>query len=234
MNDRKLTRREEAIFVNAAQRVLLHGGFPNPERTGCPDKSVLRAIAAHTIRAEHLMDSIEHVGFCSPCYTEFSAFRRQVVIRERIRFAAIAACIAVVLSIGLWHWLGRHHAISGGGEATRRERVVTYQAYRVDLRNRAALRGQTPTPGEHPIELPRRPLALSIYLPLGSEAGGYEFQIARERGKPSLSADGAAALHEGIATLNVNVNIESLPAGSYWAGIRRAGLSWRYYPVIIK
>jgi hypothetical protein len=77
-------------------------------------------------------------------------------------------------------------------------------------------------------------LALSIYLPLGSEPGGYEFQIARERGKPSLSADGAAALHEGIATLNVNVNIESLPAGPYWAGIRRVGLSWRYYPVIIK
>jgi hypothetical protein len=180
------------------------------------------------------MESIEHLGFCSPCYTEFSALRRQVVIRHRIQFAAMAACIAVVLSIGLWHWLGHRHSIGGGGQTTRREEVGSYQAYRLDLRNRAVLRGQAPTRDEHPIELPRQRLSLSIYLPLGSEAGGYEFQIAREPGKPAVSAEGVAGLHEGIATLNLNVNLESLPADFYLAGIRRVGLSWRYYPVVIK
>jgi hypothetical protein len=234
MNDRTLTKREEAKFVNAAQRVLLQGGFPNPQRTGCPDQSVLKAIAARTTSAERLMESIEHLGFCSPCYTEFSAFRRQVVVRQRLRFAAMAACVAIVLSIGLWHWLGRQHSIGGGGQIARREEVGSYQAYRLDLRNQAVLRGQAPTPDAHPIELPRGRLALSIYLPLGSEAGTYEFQIAQEPSRPFVSAEGAVALRDGIAAFNVKVDLAPLPPGPYLARVRRTGLSWRYYRVILK
>ena len=58
MSDRALIRQEEARFLKAAQRVLLQGGFPNPERTGCPDKSVLRAIASREINPEQ-MDGLD-------------------------------------------------------------------------------------------------------------------------------------------------------------------------------
>lgn len=60
-------------------RVLLNGGFPNPERAGCPHKTVLKAIAFRELSPENVMDWIEHIGLCSPCYVEYDALRRQVL-----------------------------------------------------------------------------------------------------------------------------------------------------------
>ena len=72
MSDRALMRREEAKFLEAAQRVLQQGGFPNPERTGCPDESTLKAIAFREVSPDQVMDWIDHLGFCSPCYKEYA------------------------------------------------------------------------------------------------------------------------------------------------------------------
>ena len=66
MSDRALMRREEARFLKAAQRVLLQGGFPNPERTGCPDKSILKAIASREVSPDKVMDWIDHLGSALP------------------------------------------------------------------------------------------------------------------------------------------------------------------------
>ena len=121
MSDRALIRREEEKFLKAAQRVLAQGGFPNPERTGCPDKSVLRAIASREINPQQMMDWIGHLGFCSPCYCEYAQLRRQVETRQRVRLAAIAACITVLLSIGIWLLVrGRQHAVGARGNVARR------------------------------------------------------------------------------------------------------------------
>ncbi len=233
MSDRTLTRREGLGLLKAAQEALVRGAYPNPERSGCPDKSMLRAIAGRTISTDHLIESIDHIGFCSPCYTEYAALRRQVVIGQRIRVGAMAACLAVVSLLGLWLGLWHRHSI-GKVETARHEEVASYWAYRLDLRNQGSVRGQAPIPNEYPAELPRERLSLSIDLPMGSEAGGYEFEIAQDPGKPIVSADGNADLRGGIATLNVKVNLGSLQAGTYLAGIRRHGLSWRYFPVLIK
>ena len=144
----------------------LQGGFPNPERTGCPDKSVLRAIASREINPEKLMDWIGHLGFCSPCYCEYAQLRRQAKTRQWVRLAAIAACITVLLSVGIWLSVrGRQHAVGARGDVARREEASSYQVCRLDLRNRVVLRGERSTVDETPIELPRRRLILSIYLP---------------------------------------------------------------------
>jgi len=50
MNNRALMRKEEENFLRAAQRVLLQGGFPNPERTGCPSRALLKAIAYREVK----------------------------------------------------------------------------------------------------------------------------------------------------------------------------------------
>ena len=86
MNNRALMRKEEEKFLRAAQRVLLQGGFPNPERTGCPSRALLKAIACREVSPENLMDLIEHVGMCSPCYKQYDALRRQLVRRRSILF----------------------------------------------------------------------------------------------------------------------------------------------------
>jgi hypothetical protein len=53
-------------------------------------------------------------------------------------------------------------------------------------------------------------------------------------GKPLISAEGAAALRDHIAVLEVNVDLERLHPGLYLVGIRQAGWSWAYYPVVVK
>ena len=99
MSDRALMRREEARFLKAAQRVLLQGGFPNPERTGCPDKSILKAIASREVSPGKVMDWIEHVGMCSPCFREYTELRRQVVWRRRAAYLRACAQITCALLI---------------------------------------------------------------------------------------------------------------------------------------
>ena len=235
MSDRALLRREEEKFLKAAQRVLAQGGFPNPERTGCPDKSVLRAIASREINPEQLMDWIDHLGFCSPCYCEYAQLRRQAKTRQWVRRAAIAACITVLLSIGIWLLVrGRQHAVGARGDVARREEASSYQVCRLDLRNRVVLRGGGSTADETPIELPRGRLILSIYLPPGSEAGKYEFEIAQEPGKPLVRAEDIAVLRDGVAAFTVKVNFEPLSHGPYLGCIRRTGLSWRCYRIFLK
>ena len=181
------------------------------------------------------MDWIGHLGFCSPCYCEYALLRRQVKTRQWVRLAAIAACITILLSIGIWLSVrGRQHAVGARGDVARREEASPYQACLLDLRSRVVLRGEGSTSDETPIELPRGRLLLSIYLPLGSEAGKYEFQIAQEPGKPLVRAEEVATLRDGAAAFNVKVNFEALRQGPYWACIRRTGLSWRCYRIMLK
>ena len=118
MSDRLLTRREEARLLKAGQRALLQGEFPNPERSGCPDKETLRSIATRKLSLEQVVEWVDHVGFCSPCYVEYDALRRQAVSRRWMQFGAIAAGIAIVVALGIWAWFGgwRQHPVGRGGE----------------------------------------------------------------------------------------------------------------------
>ena len=45
MRDQAPAKREEMRLIKAYQRVVLGGGFPNPERAGCPGNEILRAMA---------------------------------------------------------------------------------------------------------------------------------------------------------------------------------------------
>ena len=96
------------------------------------------------------------------------------------------------------------------------------------------MRGAEANPNRIPIELPRGALALSIYLPTGSEPGKYQVEIVEQPGKRLIGAEGAAALRDHIAVLEVNVDLERLHPGLYLVGIRQAGWSWAYYPVVLK
>ena len=237
MSDRALTKREEARLLKAAQHVLLQGEFPNPQRAGCPDKETLRAIAARKLSLEQVAGWGDHLGFCSPCYVEYVVLRRRAVRRRWMQFGAVTAGIALVVAIGIRLRFGgwRQQRIGDRGEIARREEPISYQSIPLDLRNRAVLRGEESAPDKSPIELPRGRLSLSIYLPIGSEAGKYEFEIAQEPEKPLVRETGdVAGLRDGIAAFNVKLNLESIRPGRYLARIRRSGWSWRYYHVVLK
>ena len=69
-------------------------------------KRLLRAIAARKLSLEQVVEWVDHIGFCSPCYVEYDALRRQAVNRRWMQFGAIAAGIAIVVGLGIWAWFG--------------------------------------------------------------------------------------------------------------------------------
>ena len=93
MRDQAPAKREEMRLIKAYQRVVLGGGFPNPERAGCPGNEILRAMAFRKLGVDQVNDWIEHLGTCSPCFREYTELRRQVVWRRRAAYLSIAAAI---------------------------------------------------------------------------------------------------------------------------------------------
>ena len=224
MSDRGLMRREETRFLKAAQRVLLQGGFPNPERTGCPDKSILKAIASREVSPDKVMDWIEHVGMCSPCFREYTELRKRVVWRRRAAYLSIAAAvIIVILSLGWWRWRSGQPALITG-----HVHIVA------DMRNRLMLRGDQ-GPAKEPLVFRRGFDDVLFYLPEGSKAGNYDVAIFHEEPtEPLVSTTGAATVENDKTIIKVTLDLSRIASGDYLVGIRLPGTDWSYYPVFLK
>jgi hypothetical protein len=65
----------EAEFLDAFDR-WVHNAHPNPERKGCPGKSVLMtlALAKGKFEDEH---TLTHIGHCAACFDELKEIRRK-------------------------------------------------------------------------------------------------------------------------------------------------------------
>jgi hypothetical protein len=225
--DKPITKREEEALLKAARGVLLNGGFPNPERVGCPGSEVLKAIAFRKMELAQAEDYIDHMGCCSPCFTEYTAFRQQRQKITRLRVLAVAAMVLIAIGIGSWVWV-KSQGRKTLGPPTK------YQAVIVDLRDRVVLRGPEEGPPQGPIDLPRAPLALSIYLPIGSEPGDYEVEIVDQAGSSLAGVKGPAQWRDHIAVIEVKLDLRPLHRGLYNLAIRRTGWSRSYYPLMLK
>jgi hypothetical protein len=223
-----------SFFSEQDERKLLEAGrhFFSTHfqiRTGrdVRDKMSSRAIAFRKLEGQKAKEWDDHLSHCSPCFNEYMAFREEARRSGRLRMAAVAAAAAIVVIVGaiwlVYRSVGPHHDTN-----------VTYQANSLDLREKSALRGAEANPSGAPIELPRGALALSIYLPTGSEPGKYQVEIVEQPGKPLIGAEGTATLRDHIAVLEVKVDLERLHPGLYLVDIRQAGWSCTYYPVVLK
>src|SRR4051812_29532761 len=96
------TPEEKFEQISRAVQESILRNYPNPERRGCPGDEVVRSVAARTeLKAD---DAWEHITHCSPCYSEFIAFKdqfrhqrqRDVRVRRRTVIGlAVAAALAV-------------------------------------------------------------------------------------------------------------------------------------------
>jgi hypothetical protein len=224
MRDQALTKREEARLINACQRVLLGGGFPNPERAGCPGIEILRAMAFRKLGIGQVEDWIEHLGTCTPCFREYTEFRRKLEWRRRSAYVGMAAAvIVVILSVGRWRWHPGQQTI-----ATAHNHIVA------DMRNRLVLRGDQGS-GKGPLVFKRGFDEVSFYLPDGSRAGTYDVAIFRkELGEALATASGTATIENGMTAMNVALDLSRTPPGYYLVGIRLPETDWNYYPLIVK
>jgi len=224
MRDLTLTRREEARLTKAYQRVLLGGGFPNPERAGCPGNEILRAFAFRRLGHDQVMDWIDHLGMCTPCFREYTELRKQVVWRRRAAYLSMAAAvIIVILSLGWWRWRSGHQTV-----------ITAHNHIVADIRTPLVLRGSQ-APGKGPLVFQRGFDDVSFYLPEGSRAGSYEVAIFREQMvEPLTSATGTATMEQGMTAMNVTLDLSRIVPGYYLVGIRLPATDWSYYPMIVK
>jgi hypothetical protein len=221
LNARGYSARDERRLLDTLGRGLLKE-FPNPERSGCPGSDVLKRIASRTMPLDEAEKWLDHLGSCSPCYSDFSGFRQAHELRQKHTLLAIAASILVAAGIAGWVLLHRHN-----------EALVAQTAV-VELRDRSIPRGTEANPAGPPLEISRNVSHLAIYLPLGSSEGPYELRITAGEENPRLNATGTAKIEDGITLLSVDVDASRLPSGLYVLLLRKVGSEWNSYPLRVK
>src|SRR6202521_1686415 len=157
LNARGYSARDEQRLLDALGRGLVRE-FPNPGRSGCPGPDVLKRIASRTMPLDQAEQWLDHLGSCSPCYSDFSEFRKSHELRKKRTLLAIAASILVAASIAGWFFLRRHN------------KTMAAHAAVLNLRNRSLPRGPDPNAVEPPLVVSRAAAHWNISLPFGSDA----------------------------------------------------------------
>lgn len=235
-----LSRKREAEFIAAAARVF-RAGFPNPERSGCPDKEALHSVARKTRDAAESEGVLEHLTCCSPCFAEYEHLLRKDRLSKNMKILALCASLLITVGLVIWFYgpLGQRGlrrtqpTIVQKVPSPPQSLPTQYEMAIIDLRNRSPVRGeQPPAPAEEVVaSLPTRPLELSVYLPIGSEEGQYEVQILREVGTLFVTVGGSAVFEDRTLVLRLRADLTALNPGRYLLGVRKGNFRWTYYPI---
>jgi len=153
-----------------------------------------------------------HLGSCSPCFLEYTAFQKQDARRKTLELVLASATLIVIVGLAGWLWKGGWFRGTGGKPniAT----IMPYQKVTVDLTNRIVFRGeQLPSANSGAIQLPRGRLDVRILLPKGSGPGNYEVQISTELEKSLITTTGMAVDQNGITTLRAKLDISNRVQG---------------------
>ncbi len=209
----------------AVQESILRN-YPNPERRGCPGDEVVRSVAA---RGELNADAAwEHITHCSPCYSEFLAFkdqlrgerRREVRMRRRTLLGVAAALVVGVPVV-----------VVSRRDQTAEDVVIAEW----DLERYAPSRTVDAEPERPPFRAPLKRGRILARLPRGTDEGSYEIEIRRtEEGGPLRKATGTAHIINGHTELPFELDLSDLPAGCYFAAIGGRGKSWRVQPLLLQ
>ena len=192
--------------------------FPNPQRVGCPDSALLRRIALRKVPLSEADRWLTHFSSCSPCFREFTQFRKQAMDRRRTQIWLAAAAV-FIFAIAGWFWV---HT---------RPSVQTSATVVLDLRERSLARGGNPADAEEVVlEIPRTARHLIVDLPIGSKEGRYDLALLNEAGDEVSRATGTAMLQDHVVILRAEIDIRNLSPGIYFIGLRQLGPEWSRYP----
>lgn len=236
--ERSFTRREEKRLLESAE-ALLRADFPQPDRTQCPSDTQLKDLAHRRRSLADSTDLVDHIGSCSPCFEQYSLYRAKH--RQRIRIAYGVGALAAGVIVALLAWLPvREQAIpvpkTPPPIIARRSEVPSPPIQMtLDLSQRGVTRSDQERPGSASPEilLPCDKLLLSIHLPIGSEDGRYDVAVINAAGRTVLQSSGEARLENYVEVLGVELDLSELAPGDYKLGVRRAGYSWRFYPIVL-
>jgi hypothetical protein len=221
---RRVLKQQEEFNVEE-KRILdllsrgLSQDFPNPQRVGCPDSAMLKGIALHKVPLAEADPWLDHFSSCSPCFQEFTHFRKQAVDGRRRAQLWLAAAAVLLFAVAGWLWV---HT---------RPSVQTSATVVLDLRERSVARGENSAETKQlALEIPRTAKHLVMDLPIGSKEGSYDLALLNEAGDEVLRATGTATLENQIVILRADIDIRNVSPGFYFLGLRRLGLEWSRYP----
>jgi hypothetical protein len=123
-------------------------------------------------------------------------------------------------------WMAVASSVQGGAPRPR-----VYQPFVLDLRQWSPTRSDQPASPRLELRLPREPIQLSIYLPVGSEDGTYDVQLQPSQQPSLLETRGEARLRDHVEILEVRVDMLRLAPGSYILRLRLLPADWSEYPV---
>ena len=201
---------------------------PNPTRTGCPGKEVLRSAAGRALPIDHPV--FEHLAECSACYQEFRLLQQPVRVPSRVR-PALAAAAVVLIAVGGVTYLGRNRVIGLPGDT---QTNATTQPLLIDYRGESTTRSEAGDPARKSVTVPRASLQATILLPVGSEPGKYQLRLLDRDKRSKLAKEASGDLKDRAVRLNVNLDLRSLPSGAYTLEIRGQGEDWDPHPLIIR
>src|ERR1700730_7549207 len=168
--------------------------FPNPQRVGCPDSALLRRIALRKVPLSEADRWLTHFSSCSPCFQEFTQFRKQAVERRRMQ-VWLAAAAVLIFAVAGWLWVHTWPS------------VQTSATVVLDLRERSLARGENPTGAkEVALEIPRTARHLIVDLPIGSKEGSYDLALLNEAGNDVSRATGKATLEDRVVILRAEID----------------------------
>ena len=196
--------------------------FPNPQRVGCPDSAVLRSVAYRKLRLADAEPWLKHLSSCSPCFQEFSDFRKEAASQRRRTIAWTAAAAVLIFAVAGWLWVRTQHSVLAATEV-------------LDLREASAAPGQNPMETEQqPLELHRWARHLILYLPTESQEGAHDIAVLSETGAQVLGSSGTARLENRVVCLRVDVDVSIVQPGRYFLAVRQTTLTWIRYPVRVQ
>ena len=224
-------RVNEAKLVSFARSYLAEG-FPNPDRIGCPPIRMLRLLAEQPTSAD--LSITEHLGSCSPCFKQYQELLTQTRAKKetapifprvsvfRLRFVAVAVVIGLaIIGFSVVLWLSHKREIVHQEPNRRqinspnneRNRVAEFSPFILDMTKATQVRG-TNRRDRSALKMPRKPLHISVYLPIGSDAGEYRVSLNSAK-QPVWSGLGTAQMRDKRMVLEFEDDLSSYQPGRY-------------------
>ena len=180
---------------------------------------MLRGIAVHKVPLSEADRWLDHFSSCSPCFQEFTQFRKQAADRRRTQIWLAAAAVFIFAVAG-WFWVRT------------RPQVQTAVIVVLDLRGRATVRGENPPDiSQPPLEVPRSAKSLTLELPIGSNEGAYDVALLNPSGAELFRTSATAKLEDHIVVLRADVDLAGVSPGSHFLGLRQRGFEWMRFPI---
>jgi hypothetical protein len=234
--------REDSLLFEKLQEHVLER-YPNPERKGCIDHPTLETWVYSPQKLDLSDPKYLHVLKCAECTRELIELRKRRDAERKTkiangaawprtwRWAGIAAVLVACIAIGsVAYW--RAHSPNPSVATI----PATPVALTIDLSQAGTARGGE-TSTVPPVALPRRVVAAHILLPYFSPPGKYIVSVTMDKdGSPARAEGvGTASVNGFHADLTVNLDLRSLPQGTYYLATTHEGdRASYYYPLTLR